>query len=723
MTRRAAAAALLLAAAGAQAQLLDRYEVRRDGADTVLQLVYENEILFQRAITTGEGGLTVVSYELVNTTNQQLRASQSLQLGAKEGLPRLTLADEPEAAPRSRRVVIRLADAGPLEVRAGAGNRTLEIVLRGAAAAAAPAPAPASAPALPVNADADTDAQADTLMAAAQAALARNEPAAALDPLNALLNLPPNRQSQAAQELAGTLRTRLGDPARARAEFETYLRLYPQGEGAERVRRALAALPAPDRAPAEARAPRPAAETTTTGSTSLTYFGGNGQVRNQAFKDSPLAGVPQVAGDPLFSAEKARQLLGDIDLAFRQRDADSDLRFVFRDAYTRDFERPQKSKNRLSSLYVDYKSLAGKWGARLGRQSPTGGGVMGRFDGVSASARLAGKTRVAGVFGEPTDKFFESRRRFFGASVDIDGVLPNVGSNVYAIQQTIDGEIDRRALGLELRYFRDGASVFSQFDHDVLIGGLNIATVQGTLITADNTVYTALYDRRALSMLTLGNALTFEDAANPGVFYTRIADKLATTTLDALRDQVKRTTPYVTQAQLGVTHPVDPTWSVGASVSLTNTGAIPAVPEVAGFENGRPASGNIVSVSGQLIGQNLYSARDTHVVATTVISSPQLHGNLVSYNNSSLAWDVWQVEPSLQFYRDRQGENATSRRWTPGLRITYRGWERWAIESAMTYEIGRATRTAPDPADPSLTVTTRESSTRANYSLGARFSF
>jgi hypothetical protein len=191
----------------------------------------------------------------------------------------------------------------------------------------------------------------------------------------------------------------------------------------------------------------------------------------------------------------------------------------------------------------------------------------------------------------------------------------------------------------------------------------------------------------------------------------------------ALRDQVKRTTPFVTQFQLGVTKPIDKTWQVGASAQLTTTTAIPPVPEVVGFENGRPATGKILSVSGQLIGLNLYSPRDTNVFSTTAIGSRALKGFLLSYNNSSIAWEVWQLEPSLQFYRDRNSVGSTNQRWTPGLRVTYRGFERWAVESSLTYELGKASRVAPDPNDPTLTVTTKESSNRVNYSLGARYEF
>jgi hypothetical protein len=83
-----------------------------------------------------------------------------------------------------------------------------------------------------------------------------------------------------------------------------------------------------------------------------------------------------------------------------------------------------------------------------------------------------------------------------------------------------------------------------------------------------------------------------------------------------------------------------------------------------------------------------------------------------------VAWTDWQFEPSLQYYRDRTNGGSTSQRWTPGLRVTYRGWQRWALETSVTYELGKATRV-----DTTTATTTQETSNRANYSLGARYEF
>lgn len=825
----ATAAVLLGAAFDAQAQIIDAIDVRREGANAVLQVRFSTEVQFVRAISTRANDMMVISYALVTAFNSQLRASDGQRLGAPQGLPTLRIADEVESGERNRRLVLRFAEPTKARARAGEGNRTIEVVLEGQGtrieaalgaafplaerrfvinlvssttpnpqmtqpvpsalqnyelftgrrevggetryeinlgyfatreqadralrqlgrfpqaaiiALAPPTPSPPAAP--PVAAPtqpvapaaapqvgavpaaeptaptlAELDANAAARLATARQAYAAQDYPAALQALNELLNLPPNASTREAQELIGMTRLKMGDVARARSEFETYLKLYPQSEGAERVRRELAALPPPPPAPVAQAKPRRDRETIVTGSASMFYFGGNAKLRSQDFQDSPISGLPQVVGDPLFTSDKSRQIFNDVDLGWRQRDGDQDMRFVLRDSYTTDLERSDKSKNRLSALYFDYKSLAGGYGFRLGRQSPLGGGVMSRFDGVTANYFIRPKLKFGGVAGVPTDKFFESNRKFGGLSLDSDGILPNLGVGVYGIQQMIDSEIDRRAVGLEMRYFKGGASIFSQFDYDTLIKAMNIATVQGTLILEDNTVFNALYDRRALTILSLGNSLTYADAS--GTLYRRIEDRLATTTLEALRAQIKRITPDITQAQVGVTRPLTKNWQLAGSVQLTNIGEIPPVPEVVGFESGRPASGNIYTYSAQVIGLNLYSERDTHVLSTSRISSPSLSGVLVGYNNSSLLFETWQFEPSLQFYRDRNPEGGTSTRWTPGLRITYRGFRRWALESNLTYEIGRATRVTPNPNDPGTVNSTQESSTRINYSLGARF--
>ncbi|MCW5634636.1 MAG: hypothetical protein KIT17_14980, partial [Rubrivivax sp.] len=150
------AAAALVASAAAHGQAIDHVESRRDGPNTVMQVHFTEQVQLQRSVAADRAALLSIHYALVSTTNAQLRSSQALRLGARQGLPELELSDDPEPDVRGRRLVVRASGVSRLSVRAGAGGRLLEIVLHDwpGATAAAPVPVPpASAPA-PVPASA-----------------------------------------------------------------------------------------------------------------------------------------------------------------------------------------------------------------------------------------------------------------------------------------------------------------------------------------------------------------------------------------------------------------------------------------------------------------------------------------------------------------------------------------------------------------------------------------
>lgn len=113
---------------------------------------------------------------------------------------------------------------------------------------------------------------------------------------------------------------------------------------------------------------------------------------------------------------------------------------------------------------------------RLGRQSPLGGGVLGRFDGVQAGYSFRPRWKASLVAGVPTDTLLDAKRHFYGASIDAEALTPQLGGSLYLIEQKIDRQVDRRALGADLRFFDGGVSASGQLDYDVLLKGLNIAS-------------------------------------------------------------------------------------------------------------------------------------------------------------------------------------------------------------------------------------------------------
>lgn len=817
---------LVLLAPLARAQMIDDVEVRRDGADAVLQIQLSAPVQYLRSVVARSNDLTQAYYNVLPSREPiTFIAGERRQIGGN-GLPVIVVTDEPVGRnEQSRKLVVRFSESVKSRVSAGRGNRSIVIVLQGLGAAvlpaepvaalpasepgrryvltlqssndpslrlAAPIPAalqsyqfmtssrvvdgrtlyevslgyfadereaqrarglvlkrfpaarvvalaaePAASAAASAASDAaasdgpvDFDARGAQLLATARQAYDRQDSAVAIETLNRLLELPPNRSSREGQELVGMARLQGGDPHRARAEFELFLQLYPNGADADRVRRQLASLPAEAPVAAAETAGKPKAEATTTvnGSVSSYYFGGKSQIRNQEFQDSQLSGLPEQVSDQTISPVDQKQLVTSVDLNWRHRSVEEDLRFVFRDSYTLEGMAGKANRNRLTALYMDYRSFVHGTSVRLGRQSPLGGGVLGRFDGVLAGYTFMPKWKVNAVAGVPTDKLLDSRRSFYGLSVESEALTTHLNGDLYLMQQMADGLVDRRAIGADLRYFNGGVSMTGTLDYDLAIRALNIASAQGTWVLEDSTTFNALWDRRAVPLVMLGNGLFFQSLAgarkvsdlinlqvdansNPNIYYQNQS---------LLQSHIKSATPFMTQGLLGVTTPVSPAWQVGADIRLTNIGAIPPVAGLLGYENGQPGTGNIWSLGGQLIGSNLYSARDTHVFGASVQKAPTFTGYLVSYNNLSTIDANWQIEPSLRFYTQKSdsgsGVSSKTARWTPGLRLGYRVWQQLTLEGEASLEISRTE-------SQSNGTSVIENARRLFYYLGGRYDF
>lgn len=713
----------LLFHGAAQAQLIDDLDFRREGANAVLQIRFVTEVQYLRSVVARAGDQSLVFYRVLPTAQTMDLQTSERHLNARRGalpdagLPAVTVTDELASGgvADERRLVVRLGSPVKHRVRAGRGNRSIELVLEGLGpqvppAAAVSALAPAAAPsATPLPADVDLDRRAADMLARAQQSLGRDDFQAAIDTLSQLLDLPPTASTRTAQALIGQARQRAGDTGRARAEYEVFLRLYPTGDDADRIRAALAAL-SPQDAPGPTGGRRAAVITTLTASLSSFYYGGQSRVRTQEFQDSPLSGLPQLVSDATLSDTDQSQLVSQADVNWRHRDAESDRRFVFRDTHYKDFNRPDKTRNKLSSLYYDHRSFALGTSVRAGRQTPLGGGVLGRFDGVQAGYTFRPRWKASVVAGVPTDTLLDARRYFYGTAVEAEALTPQLGGSLYFIEQKIDGEVDRRAVGSDMRYFDGGLSGSAQLDYDLALKGMNVVSLQATWQRPDNTVLNFLYDRRSTPMMMLGNMLFFGGAGmQPPP--TRVSDLLsAGASIDTLREQVRSTTAKSTQAALSLTTPIHPKWQLGADVRYSSTGAIAPVADL--LPQGQPATGDIWSLGLQLIGANLYSARDTHVFIANFVRGPAFQGQLLSYNNSSQLATAWQVEPSFKYYRQTSTGSVQSTRWSPGLRVTWRVRQEFALESELNVESSKTS-----------SPTRNEAATRTFYYLGGRYDF
>ncbi len=531
-------------------------------------------------------------------------------------------------------------------------------------------PAPPAAPLTAASGAEPTETtavetRATDLMARAREALAARRYEAAIDQMNQLLLLPPNRLSQEAQELIGVAWERAGNVRRARVEYELYLRLFPEGEGAQRVAQRLASLeggstagaPTAGTAPVEAGV-RPAERRSDrlTGNVAQYYYGG--KARSQSLVNI-AAGIDQST----LTKTTESAIVTSVDLGARYATPESETRVVLRGTNSANLASDSHSASLLSAAYVDYKRIESGLAVRLGRQSSISGGLLGLFDGVSLVYPVAQGWKVDLMGGVPANPLVSApSERLLAAMVEADNILEHWGGNVYLIDQTTEGIANRRALGAEVRYSDELLSVYSLLDYDTLFRKVNAVSLQGSFQAPAQTTITLLVDSRKAPSLQMTNALISSGA-------TSLKALLQLQTLEQVRDAALSTTAEAKQALVSVSRPLSQKWQIAMDLRYSAIGALPAV----GNFDATPATGGQYGATLQLTGSNLYSSRDINNFNLSLLTTPFFKGAQLAYNNlTGLRDNDFTIEPSFRFYTQHDNQGVKLYRISPGLRSSYR---------------------------------------------------
>lgn len=665
----------LLIAPNLNAQALDDIVVTGSGGQAQISIQFAAQVRYQRHVVdpTNESAQIYLQVTGETSDNGVFEDTRSTPPSAEvPGFVVRYLA--PQGGVPSRRV--DLTFEAPVEfVRIGQGtsNRELVVVLKSQAApAAAVAAAPAAAP-VPTSGSGPV-----AMLADAKAAMGRQDYDGATALLNQILNLPPNDASQEAQELIGQVREALGGSDRARAEYQLYLKLYPEGPGAERVKARLAGLDVPEaEAVAGGRAPRPR-QVMTWGSISTNYYGGNSRIRTDNIIITPATNATTIDTQTLSQTDQSA-LVTNLDANMRVRSGDWDNRFVVRDIATLSFLQDQANENRLTAMYGDFKYQPAQIGARIGRQSSNSGSVLGRFDGGTVSWGVTPKWRIGAIAGVPAQDVLGNRPSFAAVTTDWDTPIEGLGLGFFAVRQAVDGLTDRQAVGAEVRYFKDTTSVFSLFDYDLKFGELNVASMQGSYQWGSGGVLNFLYDYRRSPTLQMSNALL----ADP---LLTLADLLRTQTPADIERQALGLTPISKVALIGTTYPVTSHWQLGAEFrlsSLTGTEAFGATPA-------QPSTGNVYTTTLQAIGSGIFTETGVLTFTTSRLTASEYDAWLAAVNSRYRFGTRWSVEPALRWYRQNNNSGSTLTRIAPTLRMLFQWREHFSLESEIAMERSRS---------------------------------
>jgi tetratricopeptide (TPR) repeat protein len=665
----------------ASAQLLDRVEVTNDGTNAVVRIRFAALVQYIRHVPATEGSLIQVYFQITagdeasRTVIEEQRRANPTDL-----VPSLTVTYPSQPPGLLRRLDIQFASPVRFTLRPeNASSIALLIPLTDEQIAKLKPQKPEGVklPPSAIQAVPATDVERDAarLSADARNALEAGDFEKAVVLLNRLLNLPPNAWSQEAQEQIGLARERLGELAKAKAEYELYLKLFPDGPGADRTRQRLALLAT---APVVAGAAGPAA-VTYWGSVSQYYYGGQSRSTTSTTTVTPATGATTIDTASLSGIDQS-QLANNIDLTARYRDATWDNRIVVRDAYFVNFLNGVGNSNQLNAAYFETRYQPAQLAGRFGRQSATTGGVLGLFDGAVANWGFADNWRVGGVVGQPVQsQLGGTNKTFYGANVEAENLLGHWSGNAFAIRQNVSGYEDRTGVGGEVRYFDTSWNVYSLFDYDTTFKTTNVAMVQGNLQFPTGTSVNLLFDYRRSPTMQLTNALVVDPASN-------INALVQTLGLGATRELAKSVTPVSRVAFLGVTQQLSPRWQIGGDFRISSLAGTPAIGTL--FP-GIPSTGNIYTYTLQAIANNLTRWQDILVLNGSYLTSHDLNAVQLGLDFRFNVWQDLLVEPLLRWYRQNDIRDTTLTRTTPGLHLLWRIKDRFSIEAEGDFEISR----------------------------------
>lgn len=579
------------------------------------------------------------------------------------------------------RLVIQFAREAQFSVAPGPDQRSFLLTIKPDRAVAAPVALPLLPTVQPLPATAPADAnlaennrQGFALMTLARDALAAKNNDAAIGALNKLLLLPPNDYTETAQEWVGVARERAAQFDKAKTEYDLYLNMYPQSEGVPRVMQRLANLGGKESGPGivEVAAKKQAARWSTFGAITSRYYVGKSNIDSTTIFNN-------ATDSQSISLTDQSMLVTTEDVSGRYVTDAYDGRIVFRGSNTKNFIADQSGQNRVSALYGELKGRTHDYQVRLGRQSATGGGVGGRFDGVSGGYGDAQALRVNGVAGSLVDYSSGTKPTFYGASADSGAY------SAYLINQTVDSVLDRRAVGAEWRYFEDKKTAYALIDYDTNFNALNAVQLTGSLGLSGMSL-NILLDHRKTPSLSIRTALN-------GANTSSISDLQQVLSASALRDLALARTATSNMGQIGVTLPLASKWQVGGDLRLSNTTGMPAsgrdpatntpagTPFIEGYLNATPSRGTEKIVSGQLIGSGLYKAGDIWSMSGSLGSSGTVNSTSLFFYNHTAFNSSWALDSSLQLSRYTDQFNAVTTRISPMLRGEYR------IGEQLTFDV------------------------------------
>ncbi len=543
--------------------------------------------------------------------------------------------------------------------------------------------APVATPAPPtVTATPEQTAEAARLVAEAEQAIAGGENDRAIQILTKASTLPENESSARAVELLGLTRERKGQMAHAQAEYEEYLRRYPQGEAADRVRQRLAALKSPGATPALRQASagaRSASDWTwrARGSLSQFYF------RDQSSTKFVDASRPDLNPEADNSVN-LNQLLTSTDITVSGGNDRRQIVLRAAGSYTADFRagtalRPTRDIKALTALYLDYTDSDLDTSVRIGRQTRNTSGVLGRFDGALLGWQVQPKLRVNLVGGFPVltsrQTHILKERYFYGASVDVGSRQSPLQTTLYWFDQRAKGGfIDRQSVGVEARYLASRFNAFTLIDYDVRYKKLNLGLLTLNYNFPDNSNLSLTADYRQSPLLTTSNALIGQIETSTFAPVTDLRGLRTFFTDDEIYQLARDRTLVAKSLTVSYSRPLTKKLQGNIDFTVTDTGGTAGTPASSGTQavEALPVTGSEYFYGVQIVGSGLLWANDIYILSGRYADTQRSQTYTADVNARVPITSKFRLSPRLRYgYRTDKLIDSKFSQFQPTVRFNY----------------------------------------------------
>ncbi|QGM96662.1 tetratricopeptide repeat protein [Methylocystis parvus] len=484
-------------------------------------------------------------------------------------------------------------------------------------------------------------------------------------------------------ELFGEALAKAGRYQQARLAMQDYMRFYPKGDGAARVKMRLGALP-PETAPPPMLATKSASNPGDTTNPDDVAWSMNGSLSSYFIRDDSYNAVKDISIAPNPSADPDAHRLHqntflttfDQLIFIKHPYAKTKIKISGMDEHRMRPGEVVSDQYGLSQAYVETVFDALDLSVRIGRQTRNAGGVLGRFDGALVSWRMSQMLRLNAVAGSANISRFDAPlkdgRFFAGGSVDLR-LTPNLDVSLFAIQQNMRTLLDRRAVGGEFRYFNKNLSVLGMVDYDIHFNRFNAGTISSSYTFEDGSVVAGSFDRRRVPYLASFNALQ-------GQPFLTLYDMLKFRSQDEVRRFAIDRTPYFQSAMMSYTRPLTDKLSINFDATTTYvSGTLPS----GGVDGSKPL-GREYYVSGQLIANDIFAPGDLYTGALRFARLADSYVYFIDLDARFPLTEQFRVSPRLRLgYREDRNAPLQETTILPSLLLDYFVTRNLAIEAEL----------------------------------------